>query len=275
MLKKLGILSIIVFLGGCSLLPGMQNLNVSKIPRVPLPPPLKTNPVLIRITPALLVNQRSTRYTYRVAPSDVLNITVWEHPEFNILPVPTGSTAVMPGSQGAAGQAGYLVNSKGRIFFPLIGYVAVAGKTVDRIRNEITEHLKKYIPNPQVNVRVVDYRGQKIYVIGEVKKPGLVPLNDQILTVADALALTGGIDQAVGDPKHIYIIRGTVACPLIYWLNAKTPDRLLLAENFNLYPKDILYVSSAPATRWNRMLNQLLPTLEAIWYTRAITVTNI
>ena len=255
----------------CSLMPGMQNLNTSKIERVTLPPKIKTHPILIRITPSLLADQRVRTYFYKVAPSDVLNITVWEHPEFNIFQVPAGYTATMPGTQGAAGQAGYLVNSSGRIYFPLVGYVTVAGKTVDKIRTDITGRLKKYIPNPQVNVRVADYRGQKIYVIGEVKKPGLVPLNDQILTVADALALTGGIDQNFGDPKHIYIIRGTVARPKIYWLNAKTPDKLLLAENFNLYPKDILYVSSAPATRWNRMLNQLLPTLETIWYTKAIT----
>lgn len=274
MLKKLGAISIVLCLCSCSLLPGMQNLKVSEIQRTPLPPPIKPHPVLIRITPALLLNKRARRYTYKVAPSDVLNITVWEHPEFNILPVPNGSSAVMTGSQGAAGQAGYLVNSKGRIYFPLVGYVSVKDHTVDSIRADISDRLKKYIPDPQVNVRVVDYRGRKIYVIGEVKKPGVVPLNDQVLTVADALALTGGIDQNVGDPKHIYIIRGTVACPVIYWLNAKTPDKLLLAEHFNLYPKDILYVSSAPATRWNRMLNQLLPTLQAVWYTKVITTTN-
>lgn len=252
----------------------MQNLDVSKFRRVPLPPPVVMHPTLVHITPALLLSHPHTApYLYKIAPSDVLNITVWEHPEFNILPVPTGGTAVMPGSQGAAGQAGYLVNAKGRIYFPLVGSIKVAGHTVDKIRKDITQRLRKYIPDPQVNLRVVDYRGQKIYVIGEVKKPGLVPLNDQILTIADALALTGGIDQNFADPKHIYVIRGSVTCPVIYWLNAKTPDKLLLAENFSLHPKDILYVSSAPTSRWNRMLNQILPTIEAVWYSKAITTT--
>lgn len=255
-------------------MPGLQNLNTAHMKRVPYPPRVKISPVLISITPTLLTEQRISIYRYKVAPSDVLNITVWEHPEFNLQATPTGPTATTPGLQGAAGQAGYLVNADGRIYFPLVGYLKVAHKTVDTIRDSITRRLKKYIPNPQVNVRVADFRGQKIYVIGEVKKPGLVPLNDQILTIADALALTGGIDQNYADPKHIYVIRGNIMEPCIYWLNAKTPDKLLLAEHFNLYPKDILYVSSAPATRWNRMLNQLLPTIEAIWYTKSITNTR-
>ena len=163
------------------------------------------------------------------------------------------------------------MNSTGRIYFPLNGYIPVAGKTVDEIRVTISQGLKKYIPKTQVNVRVADYRGQKIYVIGEVKKPGFLPLNDQVLNIADALALSGGMDPDSADPRYIYIIRGTIARPQIYWLDAKTPDKLLLAEHFSLYPKDILYVSSAPATRWNRMLQQLLPTVQTIWYTQAIT----
>ena len=241
--------------------------------RVKLTKTIRPHPLLILITPSLLKDQRVSTYFYKVAPSDVLTITVWEHPEFNILQIPAGSTAILPGVQGAAGQAGYLVNSKGSIYFPLVGHIKVAGKTIDKIRSDLADRLQKYVPNPQVNIRVADFRGQKIYVIGEVKNPGIVPMNDQRLTIADALALTGGIDQDNGDPKHIYIIRGSVARPVIYWLNAKTPDKLLLAENFSLYPKDILYVSSAPATRWNRMLKQVLPTIEAIWHTKAITTT--
>ena len=269
MRKTLSAFSILL-LGGCGLMPGMQNLNTSHMERAALPPRMKTHPVLIRITPPLLAGQHLSTYYYKVAPSDVLRVTVWEHPEFSIQDTPTGSTATTPGLQGAAGQAVYLVNANGQIYFPLIGYITVAGTTVDDIRNRIAHRLKKYIPNPQVNVRVADYRGQKIYVIGEVKKPGLVPVNDQRISIADALALSGGIDQNYADTKHIYVIRGSIVHPRIYWLNAKTPDRLLLAEHFNLHPNDILYVSSAPTSQWNRMLNQLLPTIEAVWYTKSI-----
>ena len=104
----------------------------------------------------------------------------------------------------------------------------------------------------------------------EVMKPGFLPINDQPLTISDSLALTGGINPDSADPRYIYVIRGNYIEPLIYWLDAKTPDGLLLAERFSLQPRDILYVSSAPATRWNRALNQLLPTIQTIWYTKSI-----
>lgn len=179
-------------------------------------------------------------------------------------------TSNTPGIQGAAGLPGYLVNAKGTIYFPLIGYLRVAGKTVDQVRRDITNRLVKYVPNPQINVRVADFRSQKIYVLGEVEKSGFLPITDQRLNLADALSLSGWLKPDAADPRYIYVIRGTVNHPQIYWLDARTPDKLLLAEQFNLQARDILYVSSAPATRWNRALNQLLPTIQAVWYTQAV-----
>lgn len=269
MLKMIGAISTTVALCSCSIMPGMQNLDTAQMRKFVVPERVEVHPTLIPITPSLIADQRVSTYFYRVAPADVLHINVWEHPEFNLIDtLPNVTTA--PGVHGAAGQVGYLVNSSGRIYFPLIGYVDVAEKTVDQIRADITVRLKKYVPNPQISVRVADFRGQKIYVLGEVSKTGFLPINDQQLTIADALALSGWIDPAAADPRYIYVIRGNFTCPQIFWLDAKTPDRLLLAERFSLQPRDILYVSSAPATRWNRVLNQLLPTVQTVWFTKSI-----
>lgn len=275
MLKKTGMVCVVVGavaqLNGCGgIMPGMQNLDTTQMRKVVVPQKVQVRPTLIPITPSLLVDQRITTYFYRVAPADVLNITVWKHPEFSAVAPQTAGLATTAGIQGAAGQPGYLVDASGRIYFPLIGYIKVAGKTIDRVRSDIARRLQEFVPNPQVNVRVADYRGQKVYVLGEVMKPGFLPINDQQLTISDALALTGGLNPDSADPRFIYVIRGNYIEPRIYWLDAKTPDGLLLAERFSLKPKDILYVSSAPATRWNRALNQLLPTVQTIWYTKSI-----
>lgn len=267
--KKISMTGTTVVLCGCSIMPGMQNLETAQMRKLVVPERVEVHPTLIPITPSLIADQRVSTYFYRVAPADVLHINVWEHPEFNLVDTLPGA-ATAPGVHGAAGQAGYLVNSSGRIYFPLIGYVNVADKTVDEIRADITHRLKKYVPNPQINVRVADFRGQKVYVLGEVVKTGFLPINDQQLTIADALALSGWVDPAAADPRYIYVIRGNYTSPQIFWLDAKTPDRLLLAERFSLQPRDILYVSSAPATRWNRVLNQLLPTVQTVWFTKAI-----
>jgi polysaccharide export outer membrane protein len=274
MLKNTRIVSTVVSaavcLSGCGMMPGMQNLDTTQMRRVVAVEKVQVQPTLIPITPSLISQRRIATYFYRVASADVLNITVWQHPEFNAVETQAAAYASTQGVQGAAGQPGYLVDPTGRIYFPLIGYVHVAGKTVDKIRADISHRLRRFVPNPQVNVRVADYRGQKVYVLGEVMKPGFLPINDQRLTISDALALTGGINPDSADPRFIYVIRGDYLRPQIYWLNARTPDGLLLAERFSLQPRDILFVSSAPATRWNRALNQLLPTVQTIWYTQAI-----
>ena len=258
-------------LSSCGLLPGMQNPNTYSMRLVQIKNSNETfKPVLIPITAALISAQPYSPYVYLVAPADILNITVWQHPEFSTREVLVNQLTDMPTTQGAAGREGYLVNPDGYIYFPLVGKVFVAGKTVDEIRLVITKRLKRYVRRPELNVRIADFRGRKVYVLGEVKKPGFIPLSDQPLTITGALSLMGGIDQTAADPGHIYIIRGNIHSPNVFWLNAKTPEGLLLGEHFNLNPGDILFVSSAPATQWNRVLNQLLPTIQTVWYTQSI-----
>lgn len=269
MLKNACAVCLISVLCSCSVLPGLQNpSNYHTDQRYPKQT-VTVSPTLIPITPTLIANQPNIIYTYHVAPADILNINVWRHDEFNPIELHAGGTTG-PSTQGAAGQMGYLVNPNGYIYFPLVGNILVAGKTVDDVRVNLTYRLKKYIKNPQLNVRIADFRGHKVYVFGEVVKPGFIPLNDQPLTITDALTMSGSLDSNSADPGHIYVLRGNITHPDIYWLNARQPDGLLLAEHFNLQPGDILYVSSAVATQWNRVINQLLPTIQTVWYTKAI-----
>ena len=269
MLRKLSIISSAILLGGCgvNIMPGMSNLNVTQIRKQAASEKIQVRPVLIPITPTLIADQHVSHYNYRVAPSDVLHITVWEHPEFQLV---TQQMSLTPGVQGAAGQQGFLVNARGRIYFPLVGYVSVHNKTVDQVRVDISQRLEKYVPNPQVNVRIADFRGRKVYVLGEVTKTGFLPITDQTLTIADALAQSGWFDSKSADPSNIYVIRGDYRAPEIFWLDAQTPDKLLLAEGFSLKPKDVLYVSAAPMAQINRVLEQLLPIVQTVWFTQSI-----
>lgn len=271
MLKKASVVCLAVFLSSCAVLPGLQNPNRYRIPKQPRLQynALNVRPTLIQITTDYVRSQPNAMYVYHVAPADVLNVAVWAHPEFTPVELHAAGATTGPSVQGAAGQMGYLVNPEGYIFFPLVGNVHVSGDTVDDIRVALTRKLKKYIRNPQINVRVADFRGQKIYVFGEVGRPGFIPLNDQPLTITDALTMSGSLDPNAADPGHIYIIRGNLEHPYIYWLNARQPDGLLLAEHFNLQPGDVLYVSSSVATQWNRVINQLLPTIQAVFYTQS------
>jgi len=120
---------------------------------------------------------------YRIGPTDILQIVVWDHPE---LTIPAGEFR-------DAEASGQLVSEDGTLFYPFVGVMQVAGMTVAELRDVLTARLSKFIKNPQLDVRVAGFRSQKLYVVGEVKTPGILPLTDQPMTIADAVNLAGGL----------------------------------------------------------------------------------
>jgi len=135
-------------------------------------------------------------YEYKISPLDVLQVTVWDHPE---LTTPSGQFRT-------AADSGNLVRKDGTVFYPYVGVVEVAGKTMDQVRIELTKKLSLFIENPQVDVRIAAYRGQTAYVTGQVNKPGALVLTDQHLTVFDAIAQVGGF-MVDADMEHTVLIR--------------------------------------------------------------------
>jgi len=268
-------------LSGCFIAPGMKMQSSPNSVRYTAENQ-RITPRFIPIDVALArqMNQFSSvtqddAYYYHVGAHDVLNIFVWGHPE---LAAPVGAA---PSEAGAASSsptlapAGYLVSSDGSIYYPMVGTIRVAGKTVEQIRAQLMYALKKYIRNPQIDVRVSGFRSKKIYVMGEVQKPGLLPMTDSPMSITDAINLAGGLDLKSADPSHIFIIRGDYATPDVYWLNAQSPEALLLGENFRLKGQDVIFVSTAEIARWNRAIEQILPTITSVWMTNSMIYTGI
>ncbi len=135
-------------------------------------------------------------YDYVVGPHDRLMISVWGHPELNL------SSEL----ESFGERTTYVVNGKGNIYFPYVGDVSVAGKTIDQIRTVMAERLSDVVVNPVVIVDVWEFRSQFINVVGEVNLPAMIPLEDIPIKPIDAVGIAGGITPN-GDLQHAVLSR--------------------------------------------------------------------
>ena len=108
---------------------------------------------------------------YKLHPGDKLVVGVYDDPKL----LPQDIT----------------VTPDGKISYPMVGEMVVSGKTIEQTRIELATKLKKYISDPIVTVVVTEVKGNVVYVIGQVNKPGQLQMNPTI-NVLQALSMAGG-----------------------------------------------------------------------------------
>lgn len=151
----------------------------------------------------------TTPGAYTLGVGDVLQITVWDHPE---LVVAQGAQSQAQ-ARAADAPAGFVVDQDGAIAFPYAGNLSVAGLRVDEVRAQLVSRLARMFREPQVTVRVASYRAKKIYIDGEVHTPGVQPINDIPMTLVEAITRAGGF-TAAADQSRMQLVRNGVAYPL-------------------------------------------------------------
>lgn len=123
---------------------------------------------------------------YKIGAGDSLRIHVFGQSEFSF-------GANQPGATSAnVTVSGRIVADDGTVFVPLVGKIEAAGSSVEQFRVRLTHALEPLVRNPQVEVDIVAYRSQRVFLAGEVAAPGLQPITDRPLYVADAIGKAGG-----------------------------------------------------------------------------------
>jgi len=157
---------------------------------------------------------------YKIGPQDLIRIDVWKEPDIS---------RTIP------------VRPDGKISLPLLNDVPAAGLTSLELAASIREGLKKYINNPQVTVTVTEINSRRVFVTGEVVKPGALPLLPN-MTVLQALSSCGGFTQ-FARTKNIYVLRQEDGKQVKHPFNYKEVVAGKKAEdNIALQPGDVIVV---------------------------------
>ena len=162
--------------------------------KAPAPPPA-ARPATATAAPA---TTEPTPADYVIGPEDVLSIIYWRDKEM------TGDVSVRP---------------DGKISLPLLNDVPAAGLTPTQLRANLIEASKRFFEDPDITVVVSKMNSRRVFITGEVEKPGPYPLTGPT-TVLHLISMAGGLRE-YADAKKIVILRNENGKPITYPFNYK------------------------------------------------------
>ena len=157
---------------------------------------------------------------YTLNTGDSLEISVWKEPDL------TKTVVVRP---------------DGKFSFPLAGEVVAVGRTVAQIQQDITGRLTKFIPEPVVTASVTGLDGNRIYVLGQVGKPGAYGINPR-LNVLQALSVAGGMTPFASTNDIIVLRRAGGQQRVLPFKYGDVSKGRSLEQNVSLEAGDVVVV---------------------------------
>jgi len=127
--------------------------------------------------------------------------------------------------------------------------------------------LHKLLVQPNDTIYVSTRENQKIYVMGESGKNQALAMRDQGMTLSDALGESLGLNPLSASASRIYVLRTNPndRTTELYHLNLMSIGDFGLANQFRLRSNDIVYVDATGLTRWQRVVNQIIPFSSALY----------
>ena len=250
MKKKISLIIILLIISGCSLSPGMHmdtQSSWSNKSKYVFIESLNKNVELINITEN--IKEKKDNYVYKIGEGDQIAVTVWGLPD--IFPVTNISQDLNLRR----------VDGNGNIFFPFVGLIKAKERTQDELRKDLTNKLSEYFTDPQIDVSIVRFNSQQVFVLGEVTKPLKINITDRPISLSNAIGESLGLNTNTAAASEVFIIRQTSSNqePMIFHANLKNPTNFIASGSFYLTNNDIVYVNASGTARWNKVISQFFP----------------
>lgn len=157
---------------------------------------------------------------YVIGPDDVLSVVYWREKDMS---------------------ADVTVRPDGKVALPLLNDIAAAGLTPDAFRDRVIEAARRFVESPNPTVMVKEVNSRKVFITGQVEKPGSYQLNNP-MTVLQLIALAGGLKEFARG-KNISVIRPDRGEPVTFRFNYQEAlNRHNLQQNISLKPGDTVLV---------------------------------
>jgi polysaccharide export outer membrane protein len=197
-----------------------------------------------------------------IAPNDRVAIKV-----YNQAAAGTGQMTSMVTSRGDSASSGggrdeslgLLVSQEGTIRLPLIGVQKITGMTEDEAAKYLIEQYQMYLRNPYVTVEIMN---QRLFILGEVKQPGVVPVTNGTMNLIEALARSNDLTD-YADRTSIKIIRGDLRSPEVRVVDLTQMSAIRLTSLY-LKPNDIVYVQPRAMKGYNMAFNEIAPPFQLL-----------
>ena len=197
---------------------------------------------------------KEVAYESKIAANDRVSITVYIQSGKGSQQMTSILTSQNTNNTEDVEDIGILVTQNGTVRLPLIGSVKISGLTADEASERLIGLYKLYIRNPYVTTEI---KNQRVIVIGEVKNPGVVAVQNGTMNLIEAIAQRGDLTD-YASRNNIKIIRGDLRNPDIR--NIDLANLTALNDgSMLLKPNDIIYVQPTDLKGYNRAFNDIVP----------------
>lgn len=223
--------------------------------------------------------EMNAQKSLHIKPNDLLTITVSAAEQEAAMPFNLPVMGMpMQGDTGGLSVTGrqqlqtYLVDSDGKIEFPVLGTVEVAGLSRQELQKKLKSEISEYVQDPIVNIRLVNFQ---VSVLGEVNRPGTFDVRDEYLTLPKALGLAGDL-SIYGKRDNVLVMREENGKKVYEYLNLTDP-KIVESPFYVLKQNDVVYVEPNAAQRQSASYNRnasVYISIASVLISLAVLITN-